>query len=790
LNKTTTIYNDGNATLTINSISKTSGSSEFTYISPSAPFNIGASSSQVVTIRFTPSSTGSKSATFTVSSNDPDEANISFSVSGTGTTATINDQQKQQEILNMVNIHRSILPAELILAIVRQEGGKGAFYVEGWKYNSFYRQSDAPWAQPTNGDGIMQVTAASGYHEQSGPYTHDRNGYDHAINDGCDYLLENYNAYGSYVQTTLHYNTGPNSLYIYLGKNWGDRDYLSHIADHLSNFVSSTYSLQNPDLVNALNRGQNIVNDYLYNRGITTGQSVEYYRPYQTQLDNDLHDIEVPVSQLPVAVAGTAQSLHSGDLALFDGSGSYAPNGIIASYEWDFGDGETATGCHVSHRFRGVMEGPKEYEVRLTVEDNQGATDTDTITITVYRLERYIPIYSSLSQSSVTSAMPMPPVMEIIVYYNWVNETGGEDEYIVSEVHLDSSEDLNFALYMFSIRDGGQIIWSKVHKGVGREDVSFSYPFNVPRDCIRTIDSQQFTGLAVGADSNLDFVVDGVELGLDLMPSFFRVSYTVELGPGVQTEVPSVYPEAKMAGILATVASPVELRVHDSQGNITGLVNGEVKEEIPNSMYVREYKTAVIFSPCDCYLYQVVGMSEGTYGLEVISVKDGEAATATITAIATAPNATDNYTVDLQSCCNTTKLVVIDETISTNPPNIPNNPSPADGTGNIPINTDLSWNCSDPDGDNLTYYVYFGTDENLALVSNNQTRLTYHPTLNHGTKYYWRVMARDEHGVATEGPAWSFTTQSRFSLYWLVILIIVVAAGLLVYFLWWRRRAA
>jgi surface antigen len=137
LGKTTTIYNDGNTPLTINSITRTSGSSELTYISPSAPFSIGAGGSQVVTIRFAPSSEGSKSATFTISSNDPDEASVSFSVSGSGTTAaTINDQQKQQEILNMVNNHRGSIPIELVLAIIRQEGDEGAFHIDSYNYNS------------------------------------------------------------------------------------------------------------------------------------------------------------------------------------------------------------------------------------------------------------------------------------------------------------------------------------------------------------------------------------------------------------------------------------------------------------------------------------------------------------------------------------------------------------------------------------------------------------------------------------------------------------------------------
>lgn len=203
----------------------------------------------------------------------------------------LTDQQKQLEIQKLVDNHRSSLPTELVLAIICQEGGEGAFQIDGWDYNSFYSQNDGPWAQPTNGDGIMQVTTASGHHEKCGPYTHDQSGYDNAINDGCDYLLEVYGTYDTYVQTALHYNTGPNTLYIYLGRNWGDRNYLSNVAAHLSSFVPNTYGFQNQDLVESLNQGQSILDDYLYNRGIETGQSLDYYSQYQVQLDNDLNNI-------------------------------------------------------------------------------------------------------------------------------------------------------------------------------------------------------------------------------------------------------------------------------------------------------------------------------------------------------------------------------------------------------------------------------------------------------------------------------------------------------------------
>jgi len=80
----TTIYNDGTAGLMIYSISRISGSSDFTYIVPTTPFEILSEDSRSITIRFNPSSPGTKSATFNVNSNDPDEPNVTFTVTGEG----------------------------------------------------------------------------------------------------------------------------------------------------------------------------------------------------------------------------------------------------------------------------------------------------------------------------------------------------------------------------------------------------------------------------------------------------------------------------------------------------------------------------------------------------------------------------------------------------------------------------------------------------------------------------------------------------------------------------------
>ena len=95
-----------------------------------------------------------------------------------------------------------------------------------------------------------------------------------------------------------------------------------------------------------------------------------------------------------------------------------------------------------------------------------------------------------------------------------------------------------------------------------------------------------------------------------------------------------------------------------------------------------------------------------------------------------------------------------------NPPNMPTSPSPANHATGIPTNADLSWTGGDPDaGDTVTYDVYFGTSSTPPLVSNDQSGTTYDPgTLAYNTKYYWKIVATDNHGASTTGLLWDFST--------------------------------
>jgi len=99
---------------------------------------------------------------------------------------------------------------------------------------------------------------------------------------------------------------------------------------------------------------------------------------------------------------------------------------------------------------------------------------------------------------------------------------------------------------------------------------------------------------------------------------------------------------------------------------------------------------------------------------------------------------------------------------SNTPPDVPSNPVPQDNATNVPVSTVLSWTCNDPDGDNLTYDIYFGTsNNNLPRVESDYTSNSYDSgTLQFNTTYYWKIVAKDGK-TSTAGPVWKFTTQAE-----------------------------
>jgi hypothetical protein len=89
-----------------------------------------------------------------------------------------------------------------------------------------------------------------------------------------------------------------------------------------------------------------------------------------------------------------------------------------------------------------------------------------------------------------------------------------------------------------------------------------------------------------------------------------------------------------------------ELRVYDSEDRVTGLVNGNVKEEIPDSIYNEQSDIVVISSPSDSYRYEVISTGRGTYGLDIACIEGSQGMNFTATDIPVALGTVHEYIID------------------------------------------------------------------------------------------------------------------------------------------------
>ncbi len=116
---------------------------------------------------------------------------------------------------------------------------------------------------------------------------------------------------------------------------------------------------------------------------------------------------------------------------------------------------------------------------------------------------------------------------------------------------------------------------------------------------------------------------------------------------------------------------------------------------------------------------------------------------------------TNNVTSDLSPSAD-----MKSEPNQNNPPYVPHNPIPENGSINQPRVIYLFWLDGDPDPDDfVTFDVYFGTSNTPPKVVANQSSTSYIPgILNFSTTYYWKIISWDNNGESAIGPLWCFTT--------------------------------
>ena len=127
--------------------------------------------------------------------------------------------------------------------------------------------------------------------------------------------------------------------------------------------------------------------------------------------------VVAPVNQAPVA---SFQPSVSGLSVAVDASASSDPDGTIAGFAWDFGDGSQGTGATASHTYAAAGT----YAVKLTVTDDKGATAVSSQTVTAVAapgnqspVAAFVPSVSGLSASVDGSASSDPDGS--VASYDW-----------------------------------------------------------------------------------------------------------------------------------------------------------------------------------------------------------------------------------------------------------------------------------------------------------------------------------------------------------------------------------
>ncbi len=186
--------------------------------------------------------------------------------------------------------------------------------------------------------------------------------------------------------------------------------------------------------------------------GVSMDMSHEYAGPGEytvvlTVYDDDdaqaqaTMQITVTSNHVPVAIFSPDKYEYSkNEMATFDASGSFDPDGTIVHFYWEFGDGTTATGNLTKHAFASSGN----FSIRLTVTDDKNSKGTTVRNIMVHSNQAPIAVANASStrvyageQIEFSSTGSLDPDGSISSYiWNFGDGTSGEGLAIVHSFSL------------------------------------------------------------------------------------------------------------------------------------------------------------------------------------------------------------------------------------------------------------------------------------------------------------------------------------------------------------------
>lgn len=104
------------------------------------------------------------------------------------------------------------------------------------------------------------------------------------------------------------------------------------------------------------------------------------FDPLNSAILNDSIEVGFQTNEPPMAIFNADAVNGSAPLTVnFDATDSFDPDGLVASYSWGFGDGNSSNEVNPSHTYSGVGN----FITTLTVTDDEGATASNSFSIVV-----------------------------------------------------------------------------------------------------------------------------------------------------------------------------------------------------------------------------------------------------------------------------------------------------------------------------------------------------------------------------------------------------------------------